>query len=51
MGVNTNYEMISVDVNDINDILIMIYGTDNILLKNVYDGALDIRRENIIVVN
>jgi hypothetical protein len=45
-----NDEAIQVEVADIQDIIEMLYGTSNIVLKTISNSSLDIRHNNIIVL-
>ena len=50
MDYTENDEVIQVEVQDIQDIIDMLYGTQNIILKNISNNSLDIRHNNIIVL-
>jgi|APGre2960657373_1045057.scaffolds.fasta_scaffold841892_1 hypothetical protein len=50
MDYTENDEVIQVEVQDIQDIIDMLYGTQNIILKTISNSSLDIRHNNIIVL-
>jgi hypothetical protein len=50
MDYTENDEAIQVEVQDIQDIIEMLYGTQNIILKNISNNSLDIRHNNVIVL-